>query len=158
MEWLRNQIKQTTTNEYIEEEIPTPCSKTEKMAMLIHRIEWHTDDPKSAEGDYAALLVGLYSHSQESAVGLADPDCIDSYQQSIMVGRYEGTLSEYFEYYKDPQVKVFDPPILYAKSTIFHGLSTVQYPGASLGACSVRIGYTLEKVAAQDFIDALVEG
>lgn len=156
IEWIKNSVKETTINTYAEEAIPTPVSKTEELAMLIHMIEWHTDDPQCTEGDYASVLTGLYSQSQSGAVGLQYPDTIDAYQQSIMLGRYQGTLSEYFEYYKDPQVKHFDPPILYAKSFIYHGVQGVQQPAGALKTSVLRIGYTLEKVTKDAFIDALV--
>jgi len=156
MEFLRNRVQQTVVNTYAEEEIPTPCSTTEEMAMLIHFIHCHTDDPQVTEGDYSAITTGLWRHSQTGGLTMQDPDCIFSYGQSVMAGRYEGTLSEYWEYYKDPQVLYFDPPILYAKSVIYHGLGTVQQPAGAMKTSDICIGYTLEKVSKADFIAALV--
>jgi len=156
MEFLRNRVKQVSVNVHAEEEIPTPCSTTENMAMLIHWVFFHTDDPQSDEGSYGAITTYLARHSQSGGIAMQDPDCIAAYQQTIAIGRYEGTLSEYYEYYEDPQVLVFDPPVLYAKSVIYHGIGTVQQPGAALKTSDVAIGYTLEKVSKDDFIAALV--
>lgn len=157
MEWLRNRVQESAVNTYTEEEIPTPASRTEKMAMLIHQVQFHTDDPQVTEGSYSSILTGLYSHSQSGAVGISDPDTIVAYQQFVAAGRYEGTLSEYWEHREDPSIIYFDPPLLYAKAVIYHGVQGVQQPGAAVKTSDVRIGYTLEKVSDADFIAALVE-
>jgi len=157
MEFLRNKVQETANSTFTEEEIPTPCSNTEKMAMLIHMIAFHTDDPQTDEGSYGTVLTGIYRHSMESPVHWHDPDCIMSYTQMIAAGRYEGTLSEYFEYYADPQVLYFDPPILYARSVIYHSVEGIGQPGVAVKTSHVMIGYTLEKVSDAHFIAALVE-
>ncbi|MBA7709591.1 hypothetical protein ES703_118512 [subsurface metagenome] len=151
MEYLRANAIQTTMNVYVETQIPTPTSKTENMAMLIHSIELHPSTPADAapaNGDTVSLQ--LSKTSKSAIMTLAVADIIAKYKVQTV------TNATYLQLYEIGQQKqTFDPPILYPHANLYFATNTVGF--AAVTSAYIRIGYTLEKVSREDFISALVE-
>ena len=151
MEFLRARALQAAINTYAETQIPTPTSKTENMAMLIHSIEivpamLHALAPANAD----MIEMHLAKTSQTDVLTLDDPDVLAYYHCMTVLDAVFGALAE-----RGEQKQTFDPPILYPKANLYLGVSSVGMASVRFG--EVRIGYTLEKVSREDFISALVE-
>jgi len=155
MEFLRGRVTQAAINTYAETEIRTPASKTEKMAVLIHMIEFHGDDLEGTEGTYASVTGALLDRTSTAIRSINAPEVIAFFWRFMGLGRYQGTLTEHNEQESSPKAFYFDPPILYAKDSIWLAVNTAQCPSVKTIDC--RVGYTLEKVSDTDFISALVE-
>ncbi len=151
MEFLRARVTQPTMNLYEELQMPTPTSKTENMAMLIHSVEFI---PSTLTAVAPAANDFIYLHlskaSQTTIKTIEDPDTIAAYQVITVINATLLAITELGE-----KTHKFDPPILYPKSQLYVGLMTNGMAAAKYG--DVRVGYTLEKVSREDFISALVE-
>ncbi|MBA7550140.1 hypothetical protein ES705_42646 [subsurface metagenome] len=151
MEFLRVAVTETAANIYTEEQVQTPTSKTENMAMLIHSIEM---DPNRIEavapsnGDYTQMQVT--DRSQTGFKQVSRPGVLASVSLTTVLNAVYNNLSIIGKTsYK------FDPPLLYPKAQIYCAINS---QGTDLVATGhFRIGYTLEKVSREDFISALVE-
>lgn len=153
MEFLRFPSReQAVIDTYMETVIPTPCSGNENLAMLIHQIKIRVDHPQFVAGVEVYVNASVHDRQRSSVSGEMNVGCLMRYMRYIWVdagGQYQWQAGEL-----DAITQYFDPPILYAKQNIYFGLNS--------GNCiSVRggyaaIGYTLEKVAKDDFIAALV--
>ena len=151
MEFLRAKAVQSTANTYAEIMIPTPTSKTESMAMLIHSIELEPTnvlDTTVNNGDLASMH--LSKTHKTSTLGLEDPDILARYRAKVSLNAVFNTVV-----FQGERKHVFDPPILYPHTNLFLGFYTLGFTAASYGIG--RIGYTLEKVSREDFIAALVD-
>lgn len=156
MEFLETELVHSGSAVVETERMLTPVSKTEKLAMLIHMIEMQVEDPlfSLASSEWANAVISKTSHEGDVDLpSYGDPDIMLFYKRWAREGLVLGPFSK-----KDSghDIVYFDPPVLYAKTEIFleFELSTNQTAGL-VSAC--RIGYTLESVSQEDFIDALVE-
>jgi len=151
MEFLRASVVLTAADAYTETQIPTPTSKTENLAMLIHSIEL----------DPAAVVDATPTNADESKVHLSkrtqtiwknigDPDILAHFKAKTHLAAIFHHLA-----ISGSMKHTFDPPILYPHANLFLGMDTVGWTSVTSAVC--RIGYTLEKVSREDFISALVE-
>ncbi|MBA7549661.1 hypothetical protein ES705_42152 [subsurface metagenome] len=151
LEFLRADVKQTAADTFTEGEIPTPSSKTESMAMLIHSIELQpskliADEPTDLDN----VMMSVTKASKTGAAVISDPD-------SLAYVKIKTSIAAVFHavVVNGSQKYTFDPPLLYPKAKLY-----IQISSAGIGVPvygHVRIGYTLEKVSKEDFISALVE-
>ncbi|MBA7550106.1 hypothetical protein ES705_42612 [subsurface metagenome] len=151
MEYLRAGVVQDAANVYAEVQIPTPTSKTENMAMLIHTIEMHPSillDAQPAQGDM--MLQHVSRKSKDNIGTISDEDILAYLRAYTTLNAVYNGLSITGE-----QTYKFDPPILYPRANLYMAMSSIGMGGVA--SASVRIGYTLEKVSREDFISALVE-
>lgn len=158
MEFLRIDGIESAVNTYTEFAFITPTSRTEKQAMLIHMIEFHMKTP-DAQHDIAAYTNGqIMDEPIGSMQNIHNPHILlkvleeASFPEQIMIA---GVDHEYRPviYSRGQYLLNFDPPLLYAKQYIYAAVES----SASLNPCDFagRIGYTLQKVSAEDFIAAL---
>ncbi|MBA7550116.1 hypothetical protein ES705_42622 [subsurface metagenome] len=151
MEFLRGYLAQTAANAYEELQIPTPASKTENLAMLIHSIELQPDrllDTVPANSDL--VMCHLSRKSDTTVRKLSEPDILASFRAYTSLNAVFNALVLH-----GAELTKFDPPLLYPKANLYLGLNTVGFTAVT--NMVVRIGYTLEKVSREDFISALVE-
>ncbi|MBA7551079.1 hypothetical protein ES705_43613 [subsurface metagenome] len=151
MEFLRAEVLQTVANTYAEIQIPTPTSKTENLAMLIHSIELEPSswaDPAPANLDN--LHLQLTKRSKTDEVYLDDPDLLAHVASFVTLNAVIHAIL-----LTGHQKTDFDPPILCTKANLYFGINTVGFTGYHGARC--RISYTLEKVSREDYISALVE-
>ncbi|MBA7550795.1 hypothetical protein ES705_43318 [subsurface metagenome] len=151
MEFLRGKAQQTANNTYAETQIPTPTSKTENMAMLIHSVELVPSALAPITPANAAVMEAhLAKRTQAAVITLIDPDLIANYHVLTILNAVFNELA-----FRGEQKQTFDPPLLYPHANLFLGISTSGFASTRFVEC--RIGYTLEKVSREDFISALVE-
>jgi len=155
MEFLHARITQAVINTYAEVEMKTPSSRTEKMALLIHMIEFHGDDVEGVPPAYASVTGAILDRTSTSIRSLHAPEVIAAMWRFNSMGRYTLVLTEDWTLEHSPTILKFDPPILYAKDSMFLAINSVGNPSVKTMDC--RVGYTLEKVSSEDFISALVE-
>lgn len=156
LEFLRASVTESVVATYAEEEVATPASRTESMAMLIWSVEWDMSFAEVIDTVRTQVQFGLAKTSQDAIGGLDDPDTIFRVINQLEAGAVQGSLSEYLVAQgRSAGVRHFDPPILYPRASIFfqvQGVNTIVTKQAN-----ARIGYTLEKVSPGDFIAALVD-
>ncbi len=151
MEFLRAKVSQAVMNTYEEKQIPTPTSRTETMAMLIHSIELLPSSlSDTAPTNSDAIFTHLSKTSKVIAGGLEDPDILAVYS---VLTRLNAVIHGF--HVTGSSKQVFDPPILYPHANLFAAVMTSGF--GAIVDLEVRIGYTLEKVSREDFISALVE-
>ncbi|MBA7546349.1 hypothetical protein ES705_38739 [subsurface metagenome] len=151
MEFLRADVKQTVVDTYKEVQIPTPTSKTENMAMLIHEI--YLEPNRLVDGtptDTDTMELHLAGKTKATVTKVSDPDIL----AYLFAMTSKGTIWNWLETL-GAQMWKFDPPILYPKANLFLAINTGGFTATMSAVC--RIGYTLEKVSREDFISALVE-
>lgn len=156
MEFLRDAVTESANNTFTQSEIPTPVSRSEKLAMLVWQIEFFHDQLEAVDGQTVSLRVQLFSESQTALLSFEDPDMVAEVHEAV--GQVaQGSLSEYLVVASlaGPALKTYQPPFLYTKASMFLGIASVQATGVRSGA--IRIGYTLERVPDAIFIAALVE-
>ncbi|MBA7553689.1 hypothetical protein ES705_46285 [subsurface metagenome] len=151
MEFLRAIVTQTAINTFAEVQIPTPTSKTENMAMLIHSIQMQPNNlVDTTPTNLDTVSVQMSKVSKTGVKFIHDPDILAFYQALTNLDTvYNGVT------FKGHEIQTFDPPILYPHANLYFGIYTVGLTNVEIGRC--RIGYTLEKVSREDFISALVE-
>ena len=151
MEFIRVDFSLSAANIYTEEEVATPSSRTETMAMLIHSIEMYPTiqaDTTPTNNDSINLHV---SKTSKAAYGyISDPDILAIFGVTTHLNAVFNGFT-----YRGSQIQKFDPPILYPKASLFFAAASLGFAQAAAVKC--RIGYTLEKVSREDFISALVE-
>lgn len=156
IEQLRGKVS-SVSNTVLSTELKTPVSKTTKIAMLIHWIRFKMTEPTFSAGAITTLNNCL---SKRSHVGDADIPQPDDPDVLYRVDRWaqEGILAATFgRGQTNPMLVEFDPPLLYARDEIFfEAVRSAAVAGG--GDMFVNIGYTLEEVSQQAYIDALVEG
>ncbi|MBA7707494.1 hypothetical protein ES703_116367 [subsurface metagenome] len=154
MEFLRGRLTETISGTYCETEIRTPASKTEKMAMLIHKVVFDGDDLVCANDEWMQIRAALQKRSKTGIPGgISNSDVVCQWKRFFRNIAQTSSQTE-----GGPWEIDFDPPVLYAKDGIWLAmLKTYLTTAGGTKTVDVMIGYTLEKVAAQDFIDALVE-
>ena len=151
MEFLRARLVMTAANTFAQIQIPTPTSKTENMAMLIHQIEFEPSiqvDSVPTDGD--SITVHLAKVSKSAPSGIHEPDSLAYLHIMTNLAAIFHALTV-----TGAPLHKFDPPILYPHANLYGGVTTVGFTAAC--AATFRIGYTLEKVSREDFISALVE-
>ncbi|MBA7550082.1 hypothetical protein ES705_42588 [subsurface metagenome] len=150
MEYIRGQLALSAANTFTEIVLQTPTSKTENMAMLIHSIEFEPSYQIDLTPAESSVNMQVTRSTQSAIIMLIDPDLIAKTRSRFHLNAVANWLTTSGE-----RKQTFDPPLLYPRSQIYLGMSTVAFVSVISGAC--RIGYTLEKVSREDFISALVE-
>ncbi len=152
MEFLRGELALTGAT-VTTEEINTPVSKTQELAMLIHEINKICE---SVELIALNTAINEFTLNSEAHTGEAtspdfnDPDTIYRVDHTAE----EGILTS-AKHYSGPTSKKGDPPLLYTKGKMyFEGRQRLA--GQATQYASIQIGYTLEKVSKEAYIDALV--
>lgn len=158
MEFLRMDSDQSVINTIVEAAFITPTSRTEKMAMLIHMIETHIATPDAQDGVSAYTNFCVADEAGVGIQGIHHPHVLAYRLEEASFPLEEihaGADSEYrpIVYSRHEHVLYFDPPLLCAKQYLYCTISSVDCLNVKDGAA--RIGYTLEKVSAEDFIAAL---
>ncbi len=155
MEFIRGAVTQSGTNTFTEVEIPTPVSRSEKLAMLIWNIHLFTGVPEQLDGAGSSVTAQLTSGSQTAILPWEDDEVLHHIAKQANQDA-QGTLSEFILAWEaGPQMIQFAPPRLYTKSGLFLGINSVGATAVRAAAC--RVGYTLERVPSETFIAALVE-
>ena len=156
MEFIVTRANEAVAGTMFEEEIYLPSSKTETLAMLIHKVAIDITSLERIDATQTMVIAGLSKRSNPSSTRYGcDPAIIAGYGAALDCGMMEGTLSEFkvFQEYGE-QVTYFDPPILIARDRLW--LVAKTYNQLSLTFVTCVIGYTLEKVTRDAFIAALV--
>lgn len=136
------------TNAYGEKAIPTPVGRSDKLAMLIHYITVSHDTLDAAvDGD--EINMQLNRSTGTVIRKISDPTNIESWTEEIMFTTSGQAVK------KRTLRRNYDPPILYAKSNIFFASQTSGQTGAV--RCDTKIAYTIQKVDATTFLEALVD-
>ena len=135
MEFLNMYVQETTVNTYREIAFQTPSSKTEKMAMLIHKVEFDLDDPEGIDGTTTIVAAHIAKDSQDALIRIDNPQCIDRVDATKLLGVTQGTLTEYNESHLETKhVKDFVPAVLYPKDQIYlavKGLNNTSVKGGT---------------------------
>ncbi|MBA7706001.1 hypothetical protein ES703_114845 [subsurface metagenome] len=135
-----------------EGEIPLPTSANENLAVLIHQIDLMVTIPSDGIENLGALSTVSYIHMAESFPNSAMPGMLIK-REVYMVE--SGVTGQHFQVNQEHFMKYFDPPVLVAKNKLYVIQKSAGCADKSVDAV---IGYTLEKVSKDDFIDALVGG
>ena len=151
MEFIRGQLYTSAANTFTEDEVQLPTSQSEKLAMLIHQIDIDLIAVDRIDATYVEKGggLGLYSGGAR-ALCCAGALCYDTLALSCSetADKFLATFGRTTWEHK------YDPPILVAQSVLYAKIQTLGFPGTTY--FSYRIGYTLEKVASEAFIAALV--
>jgi len=162
MEYIRNATAESAANTFTEEEIATPVASfaavvgtrpkgakaPKRVAMLIHEVitQMPTRDV-IADGDGAEQHLNLRTQS-----GIRGPEdsghIFDRVQDSNLLTSGQSDKEQ-------TQVRKWDPPLLYAKKSIFHGVKSTGQSAAK--NYKIAIGYTLVEVEEATFLAALVD-
>lgn len=156
LEFLRGVVTEDSVNTFKDVEIPTPASRTESLAMLIHQMKLQVDLPAVEDGQSNSVNVVVSSSDESAIIGVENTHRLMGAGINVQAGLVEGTLSEYIRYTQPFEVwEHFHPPILYPRRSIFLGVEGVG--NAAVSTARLMIGYELAKVDAGDFIAALVD-
>ena len=157
MEFIRAVLAESTVNVYTEAEIATPVGRSVRQAMLIWLVEWSLDDAEAVDTAISQSRAHLAKDSQSAVLGLQDSSLISRKVNTIVAGSAQGSLTEYMQVggTQHPDFQRFDPPLLYANSSLFLGIGGVG--NLSARSVAVRVGYTIEQVTSEEFLEALVE-
>lgn len=151
MEFISAQATETATATLAEETIDMPVRYETNYAMLIHDIWFNHGqfDAGHAQADY--FRVALQSISGQNPGDMNNDYTIAYLYETLSVDAIVNifTLQDGFAHWH------FDPPLLYAKQKAF--LAVLSAGQASGLTGKVRIGYTIQKVSDDVFIDALTE-
>jgi len=156
MEFIHTRLDEAVINVQCEKVIYVPTSKTEVMAMLIHKITFDLTSLERVDTKQTMVIMALSKDSLPSAFRYgSNPRIIAGYGAALDCGMIEGTLTEFQQFQEyGAQVQYFDPPILVAQDQLYLQLKTYEQLSLTYGLCV--IGYTLEKVSREAFIAALV--
>lgn len=149
MEFLNCQIYNPIDEGFTIVESQCPTSTIESMAMLIHMISFRLYMPPPSAGVVSAHVAEL--------VNRLINDTIDEYDSGLIArcrALVEQTGAGVAFWFEAPTEHYFNPPILYAKSSLFFCAKGTNTERTIKAEC--RIGYTLEKVTKDAFIAALV--
>ena len=157
MEFIRGGVTQSVINTFTQAELPTPVSRSEKLAMLVWQIRLFGTAPSEVDGSGTSATVQLTADDETAQLVFeADDLLLELVQEWRQTA--QGSLSEYFSTRNQtPQVVYFAPPFLYAKASMFLNVDSVSSPSGAFKSGGVVVGYTLERVPAELFIAALVE-
>lgn len=155
MEFLRGTVTTSAANTFTETEIPTPVSRSEKLAMLIWKVHWRPDLQGTVDAAVVDFRAQLAKDTQNAFLLGDDDDLVGRFVRQRGAGAVQGSLSEYLVEVQDDLQEFFQPPMLYAKSSMFLGLDGVA--DTAVRTCAVVVGYTLERVPDALFIAALVD-
>lgn len=148
LEWIRDNLNLSGANAFTTKEIQLPFIPDEDQTMFIHRFEVEfTKFDAGVHGDHIYIVL---------ANDTAGSELFINQEATIAKVKLEMALvTSGMHIYKLPIVERFDPPMMYVKPTIWVvGGSSGQ---AALVSFQYRIGYTLDKISKNDFIDALLE-
>lgn len=160
MEYIRASVTASAANAYTPVEVSTPVSGLQAItiagqpqpkmfpAMLIHEIETFLP-PMDPAADDDSTEAQVTSEAKSAIASLADGDELDTQSQETVL------LTSGAYGYNRKRVRKFDPPILYAKSTIH--FASDQNAFAAVAVTSWKVGYTLEMVDNAVYIAALVD-
>lgn len=156
-EYLRGNLLESGANTFTELEIATPVGRSEDIVMLIHGVTMFVGDPDIE--DAQTNLVQIHLHNA-TRLAISTPDVAGNiyfHDEANSVGVIQGTLSEFQHYFSrgDPYFRMYQPPRLYAKASIFMGI--VGTGNANPKRMQMRLEYTLARVSKEEFIAALVD-
>lgn len=145
----------SAANAHTEFEMPTPVSRSEKLAMLIWDVWLFGGNVEQVDGVEVSQNVQLTKESVSASLAFEDDDLVAGYHRQVSQ-QDQGSLSEYITYQElAPGHWNFSPPMLYTKSKLF--LSSDSAGATAVRAFAAKVGYTLERVDPNTFIAALVE-
>jgi len=148
VEFLRWRVEETGNNTLTEVEVATPASKGELMCMIIHFVDYWIEVPDKVAGT-SETFFGIFDESGHDLVlKHKDPHCLLFRHLYI-----QGAQPELNDVRECDRV-FYDPPLLYARDSIYMAIKGSA--NTSTKGSQGMIGYTLEKVSREDFIDALV--
>lgn len=156
MEFLRGRVSHSGGTNVESARIAVPSSKTEELACLIHQIEIKMDEPTYVLAAHEWIKAGISKQDYDGDANMPN------YENTDMIWIVENTATEgivvgpFGRNEQNTYIKYFDPPLLYAKADIWllHELDAGQ-PAAKIA--QTIIGYTLEKVSREAFIEALID-
>jgi len=149
MEFLGHALTLSAANTLTTGEFSTPVGKSENLAMLIHKIRLGINATLDSPADGDRIVLQLTKAPKTAIVGWDDPDLIAKLNLDVAWSAGGG-------YTIDPvQVEDFVPPILYARSKLYTLGYSVGQTNPNIFNC--QVGYTLEKVPANEFIAALTD-
>lgn len=137
---------------YTEVPIPLPTSQTEKLALLVHQVEFRLGHPSFTDTKMTSVACYLTKSHQTGPITLVDPDLLAQFFWHVSVNQV--AASGISEWQDGVRIWRFDPAVLIARDHLYMGGRTFQETANQV--CQVRIGYTLEKVSQDAFIAALV--
>lgn len=150
LEFLRfPENRESAINTYTEVSVGTPVSRTDKRAMLIHIVEFTRPANLDVAADNDEFGAQITKQSKATLITLNDDDVI--VLDKLVLKMLTSGITQYNQ---NKRIR-FDPPILYAKSSIFFGIKSTGQAAVKTSYC--RVGYTLETVPSEVFIDALVD-
>lgn len=151
MEYLRGTVTETGANTFSQVTINTPVGRANQLAMLIHEIVMELDPTNSIDAlaDNDGINMQVTKDSETNLVGVDSESHIASHDQTFKLVTSGATT------FDRRKTKIFNPPLLYAKSKMF--FSAVSAGQAAAKTYNVKIGYTIEKVDKTSFIEALVD-
>lgn len=149
LEPLHFKITESGANTFTEEEIATPASKTETMAMIIHKIEVDFDNPDDpAQNDRQRLQITNASVSEIKRKG--DTTVLYKFERSFEVLTSGGGWFNLQDVHQYP-----GKGFIYPKSKIFVSCQSAGQTAAQ--TYTGIIWYTLEKIDRDAFIAGLTE-
>ena len=158
MEFVRGDVTETVAGTYREQEVQTPASRSESLAMLIWMVQLNLQDPETIDGTTTTAHAHVAKDSKSTAISYEDADCIEQAGKVRSAGAVQGSLSEYELATGQQPVETqrhFDPPILFPRASIYFAVQGIN--NVNTLRLRARVGYTLERVDPGDFIAALVD-
>ena len=93
MEFVRASVTESAANTFTETETPTPASKTEKLAMLIHFAEIQVGNPDVEDAQENDIGVQITDRSETAIVQISDTAALFRYTVFVHAGSAQGSLS-----------------------------------------------------------------
>ncbi|MBA7683265.1 hypothetical protein ES703_91627 [subsurface metagenome] len=150
MEFLRHENPGAADGILEEIAINLPTSGNENLAVLIHQIDLMVTIPSGGTENLGAVSLVSYIHAAEKFPSSNEAGMLMKREVYMVVS---GEAGQFFQVNQEHFMKYFSPPLLVAKDKIYILSKATGCEGKSV---KVIIGYTLEKVTKDDFIDALV--
>lgn len=150
MEFIAESVTATADQEYTENEFAAPTGRSENIAMLIHQValQFTTSIDTAAIGDRIVMCLTAKSKGTTLPT-MEDPDVI------AYVDYRFNALTSGGNYEKFSEVFNFAPAVLFSRSKLYVGIYHSGMSSARSAAC--KVGYTLQKVPAGQFIAALTD-
>jgi len=160
LEKLILRVNESAANTFTEEEVSTPNSKSESLAMLIHKILLGSSPPETIDGFATIVESQLTQFSEDHMLTPEDPSLLFKTDEWIDAGSVSGALTDYSYISSETHTVLggridFDPPILYSKDKMYIGVVGTGNVGAKNATAWVY--YTLEKVSREHYIAALIQ-
>jgi len=160
MEFLTHEVEESAAGTQTWSSFGIPTSAFDNYAMLVHLVAFSKVSPERIDATFC---------SHQAAIATRQPPALDGVDGAVhsdilawiamvnSLGQAQGTLSEYGLAWLigGALVWLFNPPILVATDTLWHGVFSTG--GTTAQVSAVRVGYTLEKVTREQFVAALVK-